>query len=112
PGAQQDLADALGKALEQLSDEERKKLAEKLKEQAGQIDPDRSGASPMTKEQLEELQKELSTPEGQKQLADQLRDMANQPGPQSQNGQRQQQLEDAEKGLGQGQKQLEGMPMP
>jgi hypothetical protein len=106
----QKLSDQLGKALENLSEEDRKKLAKKMKEQAGQIDPNGTDAMPMTKEQLEEMQKKLGTPEGQKQLAEQLKEWANQP-PQSGESQRQKGLGDAQKGLNDAQKQL-GTPMP
>jgi hypothetical protein len=68
--AAQKLADAMGKALEKLSPEERKRLAEKLKQQAskggGQMDPG----------QLKDLADDLSTPEGQKKLEEELKDLA------------------------------------
>lgn len=96
------LADALGK----LTPEERKRLAEKLKEQAegGQMDP-------MAKEQLRDMAKKLETPEGQKQLEDMLRKMANEP-PKSDDAERERALDDAERGMGEAEKQLGGVPMP
>ena len=110
--SQRRLADALGKALEKLSEADRKKLAEKLKEYGKQLDPDTSGGSPMSKEQAEALQKKLSTPEGQKQLAEQMKKWANQPAPKSKGSQREKGLGDAEKGLNDAQKQLGAPPMP
>jgi len=106
----QKLAEELGKALEGLSEEDKKKLAEKLKQEASKMNPDGAGAMPMTKEQLEEMQKKLSSPEGQKELAEQLKEWANQP-PQSQDAQKQQELDDAGRGCELTQKQL-GMPVP
>ncbi len=110
--SQRRLADALGKALEKLSEADRKKLAEKLKEYAKQLDPDASGGSRMSKEQAEQLQKNLSTPEGQKQLAEQMKRWANQPSPKSGASKREKGLGDAEKGLNDAQKQLGAPPMP
>lgn len=100
----QKLAEQLEKALEGLSDQERKQLAENLKRQASQLDPD-SEVFPLTKEQLEQMQKQLETPEGQKQLQEQLKRMAKDPGKQSDGSKRQQQLGEAQKRLGL-------MPMP
>ncbi|MBW2458208.1 MAG: hypothetical protein JRI68_27130 [Deltaproteobacteria bacterium] len=108
---QQKLADALGKAIEQLTDEERQKLADKLKQQAGKIDPNSADAMPMTKEQLENLQKQLGSPEGQKQLAEQLKKFANQPPQKSDGAGCQRGLGDAQRGLDDAQRQM-GMPTP
>jgi hypothetical protein len=108
--AAEKLAEELGKALEGLSEEERKKLAEKLKQEAGKMNPDAGGSESMTKEQIEELQKKLSSPEGRKELAEQLKEWAIQP-PKSGEAEREQELDDAGKGCQLAEKQL-GMPMP
>ena len=53
PGAAQTLSDEMSKALDGLSEADRKKLADKLREHAGQIDPNSADAMPMTKEQMQ-----------------------------------------------------------
>lgn len=64
------LADAMGKALEKLTPEQRQKLAEKLAKQA------KKGGTQSDPQDLKDLAQDLSTPEGQKKLEDQLKDMA------------------------------------
>jgi hypothetical protein len=104
------LADAMGKALENLTPEERKKLAEKLKEQASK------GGAHGDPGDLKNLADDLSTPEGQKKLEDELKDLANQDD-ESDESKGQQGLDDAEQGAdgaegdvdGQGSKPGEGM---
>ena len=85
------LADAMGRALEKLTPEERERLAEKLKKQAkrgrGQSDP----------QKLEEMADDLSSPEGQKKLEDELKSLASEDD-ESQESKGQQQLDDAEEG--------------
>jgi hypothetical protein len=66
------LADSMGKALEKLTPEERKKLADKLKQQASK------GGGQGSPQDLKDLADDLSTPEGQKKLEDELKDLANQ----------------------------------
>ena len=85
------LADAMGKALEKLTPEERQRLAEKLKKQA------RSGGSQADPRSLKDLADDLATPEGQKQLEDQLKDMAKEDD-ESAESKGQKQLDDAEEG--------------
>jgi len=85
------LADAMGKALEKLTPEERKKLAEKLKKQA------KSGGSQSDSKQLKDLADDLSTPEGQEQLEKQLKEMASEDD-ESEESKGQKQLDDAEEG--------------
>lgn len=65
------LADAMGKALEKLTPEQRKKLAEKLAKQAK-----KGGKAQSDPQDLKDMAKDLSTPEGQKKLEDELKDMA------------------------------------
>jgi hypothetical protein len=111
PEAQKRLAESLNKALEGLSDEERKKLADNLKKRIEeQQKRDQQGVDPMTKQELEELAKKLSTPQGQKELEEQLRELAKQDS--SKDAEREQALEDAERGGADAQRELGGMPMP
>ncbi|MBK8253442.1 MAG: hypothetical protein IPK82_12345 [Polyangiaceae bacterium] len=109
PKAQQKLAEKLDDALKKLTPDERKRLADKMKKQAGQMSPDQMGEGP-SKEDLEDLAKKLETAEGMKELEEQLKDMAKED-PGTGDGQREQGLEDAEKGLGEAEQQL-GVPMP
>ncbi len=100
------LAEHLADALGELTPEERKRLADKLKERAesGEMDP-------MAKDQLRDMAKKLETPEGQKQLEDMLKKMASEP-PKSDDAERERALDDAERGMGEAEKQLGGVPMP
>jgi hypothetical protein len=86
------LADAMGKALEKLTPEERKRLAEKLKEQAR-----RGSGTQSDPQRMKDLADDLSTPEGQKKLEDELKDLANQDD-ESPESKGQKQLDDAEEG--------------
>jgi hypothetical protein len=86
------LADSMGKALEKLTPEERKRLAEKLKEMSKG-----KGSSQADADQMKDLADELSTPEGQKKLEDQLKDMAKDDA-ESEESKRQKGLDDAEDG--------------
>lgn len=111
PEAQKRLAESLEKALEGLSDEERKKLAENLKKQIEKQQKDGAGANPMTKEQLEELAKRLGSPQGQKELEQQLKELAKQDP--SGDANREKGLDDADRGGAEAEKGLGGMvPMP
>jgi hypothetical protein len=106
--AQKKLAEKMNEALKKLSPDERKRLAEKMKKQAGKMSPDELGEGP-SKEEMEDLAKKLESEEGMKELEEQLKDMAKEDP--SGDGQREEALEDAEKGLGEAEKQL-GVPMP
>jgi hypothetical protein len=97
----------MGKALSQLSEEERKRLAEQLKKKLEQS-PGGAG-SPMSREELEEMARRLASPEGQKQLQEQLRRMANPD--RAGEAQRDGALDDAERGLSDAERGL-GMPLP
>ena len=108
PKAARRLADAMGKALSKLSDEERKRLAEQMKKQIDQ-NPGAAG-EPMTREEMQELARRLASPEGQKELEEQLKKMAN-PKP-SGEAERDGALDDAERGLGEAEKGLGVMPIP
>jgi hypothetical protein len=107
PNAARRLAEAMGKALSQLSEEERKRLAEQLKKQLAQS-PGGAG-SPMTREELEEMARRLASADGQKQLEEQLRQLANPE--RAREAQRDGALGDAERGLGDAERGL-GVPMP
>lgn len=88
PAAAQKLAEAMGDALEKLTPEERKRLAERLKELAKNAD----GAGG----KLGDLSKQLDSPQD---LEKTLKDLANAPPP-SEEAQRQQALDDAQKQMG------------
>lgn len=108
PKAAQRLAEAMGKALAKLSEEERKRLAEQLKKQmAGQQG---GAASPMTREEMEEMARRLASPEGQKELEEQLRRMVSPE--QTPEAQRDGALDDAERGLGEAERGMGMTPMP
>ena len=83
------LADAMGKALEKLTPEQRKKLAEKLKQRA------RQGGTQSDPQTTKDWADQLSTPEGQKKLEDELKELADadEDSPESE---QQQQLDDAD----------------
>lgn len=108
PESAKRLAESLNKALEGLTEEERKRLAEKLKQQLEKRGSDGS-MSPMTKEQLEEMQRRLASPEGQKELQEQLKEMAKEDP--SQQAEREKGLNDADRGGADAERGL-GMPMP
>ncbi|WP_437966208.1 hypothetical protein WMF04_42445 [Sorangium sp. So ce260] len=105
------LADSLEKALEQLSPEERKQLAERLKQRMARSSEGAPG-EPASEEQLRELARQLATPEGQRQLEEQLRRMAQEGGPSSEEAERQRALDDAQRGAGEAEGQLGGTPVP
>ncbi|WP_437810523.1 hypothetical protein [Sorangium sp. So ce1078] len=105
------LADSLEKALEQLSPEERKQLAERLKQRMARSSEGAPG-EPASEEQLRELARQLATPEGQQQLEEQLRRMAQEGGPSSEESERQRALDDAQRGAGEAEGQLGGTPVP
>ena len=108
PRAARRLAEAMGKALSKLSDEERKRLAEQMKKQLEQSPG--GAASPMTKEELEEMARRLASADGQKALEEQLRKLANPD--QSREAERDGALDDAERGLGEAERGMGMMPMP
>jgi len=107
PEAQKRLAEALREALEGLTDEERKRLSERLQLQ---LDGD-GDVNPLTRDKLEELSRRLSTPEGRKELSETLKELTRrEPTPEAR---REQGLDDAERGGAQSQRQLGGaMPIP
>jgi hypothetical protein len=108
PDAARRLGDAMGKALSKLTEEERKRLAERLKEQ---LDGSPAGAmSPMSREELEDMARRLASPEGQKELEERLRALAESDS--SGEAQRHGALDDAERGLGEAERGLGATPLP
>jgi len=105
PEAQRRLAEALDEALNDLNEAERKRLAENLKKQL-----DDANIDPLTKEQLEQLEKQLDNPGGREELKQMLKDLANRDP--SADAQRQQGLDDAERGGADAQKKLGLVPIP
>jgi hypothetical protein len=101
----QKLADAMSKALEKLTPEERQRLADKLRKHAGE-----NGLSPGDRQSLKDLADELSSPDGQKKLEDELRDLASQDD-ESEESQRQKDLDDAENGADEAEQGM-GVPVP
>jgi hypothetical protein len=106
----QKLAEKLADALDKLTPEQQKNLAEHLKRQMAQQGGEPNSAPP-SKQQLEDLLDQLSTPEGQKQLEEELKRLAEAPAPGSPEAQRQGALDDAQRGMGEAEGQL-GAPMP
>ncbi|MCA9627914.1 MAG: hypothetical protein KC766_09615 [Myxococcales bacterium] len=104
PAARKRLADALGEALEGMTDAERKQLAENLGKQLEQ-----QGGGAMSPEQMKDLAESLKDPEARKKLAEALKELGQPPG--SGDAQREQGLDDAERGGGEAQKGL-GAPAP
>ena len=96
------LAEAMGKALEKMTPEERKRLADKLKEMAKEQGKQGHAADA---DQMKDLADSLSTPEGQKKLEDELKDLAKQDD-ETDESKRQKQHDDAEDGADGTQKDL------
>jgi hypothetical protein len=86
------LADAMSKALAGMTPEERKRLADKLREEAK-----KQGVSQPDADTMKNYADDLSTPEGQKKLEDELKNLAKEDD-QSDEAKRQKQLDDAQQG--------------
>ncbi|MBI2395880.1 MAG: hypothetical protein HYV09_40325 [Deltaproteobacteria bacterium] len=105
--AARELGDALRKGLEKLTPEERKKLADRLKEQA-----EKGGSSgkmsPKAKQKLKDLADKLKSKEGQKELEKELKDLANGGGEggQDDDDHREKGLDDADEGTDDAGKEL------
>jgi hypothetical protein len=108
PKAARRLAEAMGKALSKLSEAERKRLAEQLQRKL-EASPD-GAASPMTREELKDLARRLASPEGQQELEERLRQLANPE--QSPEAERDGALNDAERGLGEAEREMGATPVP
>jgi hypothetical protein len=105
PEAQRRLAEALEEALEDLSDEDRQRLADRLNDQLEQGD-----IHALTQEQLEQLRQQLETESGREELKQMLKDLARrEPG---EDAQRQRGLDDAERGGAEAQRELGLVPGP
>lgn len=100
------LAKEMGDALEKLTPEERKRLGERLRQQA-----EKGNLAPGDKQRMKDLADKLSSPEGQKQLEEELRRMANEP-LDSEEAERQRALDGAQRGAGEAEKELGVMPVP
>lgn len=100
-----DLEKALDNALKQLTPDERRRVAERMKQglEDGSLD-----FKPQAKAELEQMAEQLATPEGQQKLAESLRRLAEP----STGAERQQRLRDGLKGLGRAQRELGGAPVP
>jgi hypothetical protein len=107
PKAEQRLSEALEKALEGLTPEERKRLQERMQKQLDDADGD---AAPMSKKQLEDMAKKLSSAEGLEELKQQLKDLAK-PEP-SDDSKREQGLGDADRGGAAAERGLGAVPIP
>lgn len=107
------LSESLEKALEGLSPEERKQLAENMKKQAESMPEGQGqqGEGPSA-EEMKKLAEQLSTPEGQQQLKEQLKQMAQGPSQGSEEGERQKSLDGAQEGTGEMEGQLGARPTP
>lgn len=93
-----ELADRIADALGKLSEAQRQQLLDRLKKQLADGSAAGQPQDPMSSEQLESMLDHLSTPQGQRQLEQMLRDMANAP-PSSEHLDRDRALGEAEKGL-------------
>lgn len=108
PKAQRKLVEELEKALGDLSEEERKQLAENLKKRAQELEDQGGEMGQQSAEDLRDMAERLESEQGRRELAEQLKQMAQKP-KQSDESKRQQGLDDAERGAGQCQSQL-GIP--
>ncbi|HEY5374457.1 MAG TPA: hypothetical protein VIK01_12285 [Polyangiaceae bacterium] len=107
PKAEQRLEQGLERALEGLTPEERKRLAERMQKQ---LQDEGGAAAPMTKKQLEDLAKSLSTDDGVESLEKQLKELAKPEG--SEDSEREQGLGDADHGGSEAERGLGAMPIP
>jgi hypothetical protein len=105
--AQRKLAESLDRALKKLSEEERKRLAERLKQ-----DLERSGGAgnQASEKQLQDLARRLEQKGSDKELEDELRELARRDP--SEDSRREQGLGDADRGGAEAQRGLGAMPMP
>ena len=107
PKAEQRLEQGLERALEGLTPEERKRLAERMQKQLKDED---GAAAPMTKKQLEDLAKSLDTDDGVESLEKQLKELAKPEG--SRDSEREQGLGDADQGGSEAERGLGALPIP
>jgi hypothetical protein len=107
PAAAQRLEEALEKALEGLTPEERKRLSERMQKQ---LEDNGGNASPMTRKQLEALSKQLESDAGLEALERQLRDLAKPEA--SDDAKRERGLGEAERGGSDAERGLGALPVP
>jgi hypothetical protein len=107
PEAQRKLSEALDRALKRLSEAERKRVAESLKKQLADAGGE---GNPMTAKQLEDLAKRLEQKGSDRELEQQLRELANRDP--SDDARREQGLGDADRGGAEAQKGLGAVPIP
>jgi hypothetical protein len=110
PEAQRKLAEALDRALSELTEEERKQLAENLKRDLERGGSGSGSMNPMTKEQLEELAERLAQKGAADRLREQLRELARRDP--SGDANRERGLDDAERGGSDAGRALGAVPMP
>jgi hypothetical protein len=107
PEAAAALGKALADALEAMSPEERRRLAENL---AQRLQGKAVHGDAMTRAELEDLAKHLRTPEGQKELGQMLRDLAR--SDPSDAARRERSLGEAERGGADAERRLRALPLP
>jgi hypothetical protein len=108
PDAQRRLAEALDRALAGMTEEERKRLAERLRQNLGSGGEGQQ--SPMTAEELEELAKRLEQKGAEDRLREQLRELARRDP--SEDAERERGLGEAERGGSDAERSLGAIPMP
>jgi hypothetical protein len=106
PEAARKLGEALAEALDGLSEEEQKQLAEALKKR---MSGGNAEMSPLSREELERLVRELASSKGRDRLREMLRELAES---ESTDGKRESALEDAERGSQEAERGLGGSPLP
>lgn len=107
PEAAARLEEGLERALEGLTPEERQRLAERMQQQLQKGDGD---ASPMSKRQLENMAKKLSSDDGVEALEKQLKELAKPEA--SDDAERERGLGDADRGGAQAQRGMGALPIP
>lgn len=108
---EQKLLDRLDQALRTLSPEQRRRVAANMRKKAA-AGAEHSAGKPRPSE-MENLARDIDSPEGVKRLEDELRRMAQEGGEGSREGERERRLDDAQRGARDGQRMLGGgMPIP
>jgi hypothetical protein len=107
PEAQKKLSEALDRALKRLSEDERKRLAENLRKK---VEGSGSSGNPMTAKELSDLAKKLEQKGSERELEQQLRDLANRDP--SDDAKRERGLGEADRGGADAQKGLGAIPIP
>jgi hypothetical protein len=108
PDAQRRLAEALDRALAGMTEEERKRLAERLRQNLGSGGDGQQ--SPTTAEELEDLAKRLEQKGAEDRLREELRELGRRDP--SEDARRERGLGDAERGGSDAERSLGAMPMP